>query len=177
MNYDNTRFDHKQFFITDEIAMLEYDRHINKNKTHQIHTMLSDDLLSSVQQGKARQTSVLVNDCDYIPLDNAIMLKSEFDRLLTTSETIVNPYGKAIYLYNNIAYLQYFIDINKSRAKTVLNLSLMCDDKIAVIPNESLMLIYLGGIFDCHNSGETLKLKEFFLQSYLWVHKQTKGKI
>ncbi len=252
MNYDNTRFDHKQFFTTDEIAMLDDintslplekflqnnnfvekfgfdliytsakiegntytkaealtlldfgktayakdytdakmlinlkkvynfmlddDCHINKNKIHQIHTMLSDDLLSPDQQGKARQTSVLVKGCDYIPLDNAIMLQSEFDRLLDTSETITNPYDKAIYLHNNIAYLQYFADVNKRTARTVLNLSLMCSDKMLVIPNESLIPIYVSGILDYYNSGETLKLKEFFLQSYLWVHKQTKGKI
>jgi Fic family protein len=146
--------------------ILNDDCHINKHKIRAIHQILADDLVNYEDIGAVRKKGVLIKGSDYIPLSDSITLESELDRMLGIYQTIQDPYDKALYIHNNLAYLQYFADVNKRTARTMLNLSLKCDDKMLLIPQEELILLYIEGILEYYENGSSGKSKEFFIKSY-----------
>ena len=146
--------------------ILEDDCIINKHKIRTIHHILADDLIDDEALGNVRKKGVLIKGSDYIPLNDAITLESELDRLLQTIQTIQNPFDKALYLHNNLAYLQYFEDVNKRTARAILNLSLKCDNKMLLIPQEEFISTYIEGILEYYEKGSTQYIKEFFIKSY-----------
>jgi len=154
--------------------ILNDDCHINKHKVRLIHQILSNDLVEDEEVGSVRKKWVLIKGSDYVPLSDSITLESELDRLLHVSKTIQNPYDKALYLHNNLAYLQYFADVNKRTARTMLNLSLICDNKMLLIPSEELISLYIEGVLDYYEKGDFVKSKEFFIQSYKKMNQITK---
>jgi len=139
---------------------------INKHTIRTIHQILADELVDDSEIGCVRKKGVLIKGSSYIPLSDATTLESELDRLLNISQDIKNPYDKALYLHNNLAYLQYFADVNKRIARTILNLSLKCDNKMILIPDEELISLYVEGILDYYEKADVKKSKEFFIKSY-----------
>ncbi len=148
---------------------------INKHKIRTLHHILADDLVEDEDRGSVRKKGVLIKGSDYIPLSDSTTLESELDRLITTSKTIQNPYDKALYIHNNLAYLQFFADVNKRTARTMLNLSLICDKKMLLIPAEELISMYIQGILDYYENGNTKQSKEFFIQSYKKMESMSNG--
>ncbi len=146
--------------------ILNDDCRINKHKIRTIHQILADDLVEEQELGAVRKKGALIKGSDYIPLSDSITLESELDRMLDIYKTIQNPYDKALYLHNNLAYLQYFADVNKRTARTMLNLSLKCDNKMLLIPQEEQISIYIEGILEYYENGSSTKLKEFFIGCY-----------
>lgn len=146
--------------------ILSDDCVVNKHKIRILHHILSDELVEDEERGSVRKKGVLIKGSDYVPLSDSVTLESELDRLLSIAKTIANPYDKALYIHNNLAYLQYFADVNKRTARTMLNLSLICDGKMLLIPSEELIVLYIEGILDYYEKADTQKSKEFFIQSY-----------
>ena len=154
--------------------ILEDDCTINKYKIRTIHTILADELIDDKELGTIRDKGVLIKGSDYIPLDNALQLESEMDRILQIYKTIKNPFDKALYIHNSIAYLQYFTDVNKRTARIILNLSLKCDKKMLLIPQEELISLYIDGILEYYEKGTYKKSKEFFIKSYQKMYELAK---
>ena len=159
-----------QFILNDDCI-------INKYKIRQIHTILASELVDDADLGSVRKKGVLIKGSDYTPLHDPITLESELERVLSIYKTINNPFEKALYLHNNLAYLQYFTDVNKRTARTMLNLSLKCDNQMIFIPDEENTGLYIEGILEYYEQGKTQKMKEFFLLSYQKVANQIKGVI
>ena len=146
--------------------ILNDDCHINRHKIRTIHQILADDLVDDEDLGCVRKKGVLIKGSDYVPPNNSLTLDSELDRLLSIFWLIKNPFDKALYLHNNLAYLQYFVDVNKRTARTMLNLSLKCDDKMLLIPQEEHISLYIDGVLEYYESGAYTKSKEFFIGCY-----------
>jgi Fic family protein len=156
-----------KFILTDDCV-------INKHKIRTIHHILASDLVEDSDLGVVRQKGVLIKGSDYIPASDALTLESQMDKILDTAQTIDNPYDKALYLHNNLAYLQYFVDVNKRTARTMLNLSLICDGKMLLIPQEALISTYIEGVLEYYENGTASKSKEFFIKSYQAMEAQAK---
>ena len=156
-----------KFILTDDCT-------INKYKIRTIHHILARDLIEDGDLGIVRQKGVLIKGSDYIPASDALTLESQMDRILDIAQTIENPYDKALYLHNNIAYLQYFVDVNKRTARTILNLSLICDKKMLLVPQEALISTYIEGILEYYEKSKADKSKEFFIKSYESMEAQAK---
>jgi len=154
--------------------ILNDDCTINKHKIRTLHHILADDLVEDEDRGSVRQKGVLIKGSDYIPLNDAISLDSELDRLVSISQTISNPYDKSLYIHNNLAYLQYFADVNKRTARTMQNLSLKCDNKMLLIPSEEFIYLYIESILDYYEKGDITKSKEYFIKSYQKMDNQIK---
>ncbi|MDX9814659.1 MAG: Fic family protein [Sulfurimonadaceae bacterium] len=148
-----------RFILTD-------DGVIGKHKIRTIHQILADDLIEKEDIGAVRKKGVTIKGSNYIPLADSIILENELDRVIEISKTIKNPYNKALYLHNNLAYLQYFADVNKRTARTILNLSLKSDGKMLLIPSEEDISLYVDGILEYYENGTNDKSKEFFIKSY-----------
>ena len=121
-----------------------------------------------------RKKGVLIKGSDYVPLSDSITLDSELDRLLSIFESIKNPFDKALYLHNNLAYLRYFADVNKRTARTMLNLSLRSSDKMLLIPAEEYISLYIEGVLEYYERGTSEKSKEFFIKCYEKMDKLVK---
>jgi Fic family protein len=102
--------------------MIKHQLPINKFTLREIHQILSDELVDDNEKGAVRQRGVTIRGTDYLPLSDAIILDQEMDRLFAIYKTIKNPYDKALYLHNNLAYLEYFIDVNKRTARLIMNI-------------------------------------------------------
>jgi Fic family protein len=131
-----------------------------------VHQILSDELVEDEERGSVRQRGVTIRGTNYLPLSDAILLDQEMDRLFEIYKTIENPYDKALYLHNNIAYLQYFIDVNKRTARLMMNVSLKAEGKMILVPQEEYISIYVGSILEYYEQGSYLLSKEFMLKSY-----------
>jgi len=146
--------------------LCDEDCKVDKHKIRTVHQILANDLVEDENLGSVRKQGVLIKGSDYIPLEDSIVLESELDRLLSIYKTINNAYDKALYMHNSLAYLQYFADVNKRTARTMLNLSLKCDKKMLLIPQEELISTYIDGILEYYENGTHIKSKEFFIKSY-----------
>jgi len=154
--------------------ILSDDCIINKHKIRTLHHILAIDLVDDANLGVVREKGVLIAGSQYIPASDTLTLESQMDRVLEIAQSIDNPYDKALYLHNNLAYLQYFVDVNKRTARTMLNLSLICDKKMLLIPQEELIGTYVEGILEYYEYGTNLKSKEFFIRSYQAMERELK---
>ncbi len=146
--------------------MIKHDLPINKFTLREIHQILSDELVDDSEKGTVRQRGVTIRGTDYMPISDAIVLDQEMDRLFKIYHTIENSYDKALYLHNNLAYLQYFIDVNKRTARLMMNVSLKADGKMILIPKDEYIPIYVGSILEYYDEGTYHLSKEFMLKSY-----------
>ena len=146
--------------------MIKHDLPINKFTLREIHQILSDELVDDSEKGTVRQRGVTIRGTDYLPISDAIVLEQEMDRLFKIYHTIENSYDKALYLHNNLAYLQYFIDVNKRTARLMMNVSLKADGKMILIPKDEYIPIYVGSILEYYDEGTYHLSKEFMLKSY-----------
>jgi len=146
--------------------MIKHQLPINKFTLREIHQILSDELVDDNEKGAVRQRGVTIRGTDYLPISDAIVLDQEMDRLFEIYDTITNPYDKALYLHNNLAYLQYFIDVNKRTARLMMNVSLKANNKMILIPRDEYIPIYVGSILEYYEEGSFNLSKEFMLKSY-----------
>ncbi len=146
--------------------MIRHELAIDKFTLREIHQILSDELIDESEKGTVRQRGVTIRGTDYLPISDAIILDQEMDRLFEIYHTIENPYDKALYLHNNLAYLQYFIDVNKRTARLMMSVSLKADEKMILIPKDEYIPIYVGSILEYYEEGSYKLSKEFVLKSY-----------
>ena len=146
--------------------MIKHDLSVSKFTLREIHQILSNELVDDNEQGAVRKRGVIIRGTDYLPLSDHILLEEEMERLLEIYHTIENPYDKALYLHNNIAYLQYFIDVNKRTVRLMMNVSLKSEGKMIMIPKDEYIPIYVGSILEYYEEGSYKLSKEFVLKSY-----------
>jgi len=149
--------------------MIRNELPVTKFSMREIHQILSDELVDDSEKGTVRQRGVTIRGSDYLPLADSFMLEHEMDRVFEIYQTIENPYDKALYLHNNLAYLQYFIDVNKRTARLMMNVSLKANNKMILIPKEEYISIYVGSILEYYEQGTYQQSKEFFMKSYQFV--------
>lgn len=87
------------------------------------HSLISENLLEKGSGGVVRRDSVTISGTDYTPLSNPQSLDTELKWLLQEAPKIENPFDRAVYLHNNLAYLRYFKDCNKRTARNCMTLT------------------------------------------------------
>ena len=131
------------------------------------HFIIADRLVPSGMAGTIRRNSVNIAGTEYIPLDVTVKLVQELDYLTkVATESYSNPFEKAIYLHNNIAYLQYFIDGNKRTARNLLAFSLMQDHQFPFLFNESEPSDYIDSLINYYETGDYSEFKKYFIETY-----------
>jgi Fic family protein len=149
-----------------------YDKLINEDLILDIatfkdlHYLLSDEMIADNERAVPRDKEVLIKGCDYIPLATKERLDVELKYLFEKADSINNPFNKALYIHNNLAYLQYFVDCNKRTARVMLNISLKDNDCMIYIPDEEKIKDYLSGIVSYYETGEHKIFKDYFIQDY-----------
>ena len=146
----------------------EYD--VDLKTLKDFHYILSDDLISDLERGCIRNSSIGGSmGCDYVPLGDLKRLDNEIKYLFTIYNKIKEPFDKALYLHNNLAYLQYFRDVNKRTARIMQNISLKKSNKMILIPREEFITDYIAGVLRYYETGNYDKYKKFFIKNYEFV--------
>lgn len=149
--------------------VLDYKPEINKTTIKEIHQILSENLLPKQDQGNVRKTAVTIGKSDYIPLSIPDQLELNMDNLIQNYKTMKNPFDKALYIHNNIAYLQYFQDCNKRLARILQNLSLLHTQKMLfafTYATQETIDKYKKSLISYYEKGDFLPSKKFFIDEY-----------
>ena len=141
----------------------------SKQTLKDLHYILSSEMVSENKRAVPRDSEVTITGCNYIPLATKEKLEDELNYLFKISDTIQNPFNKALYIHNNLAYLQYFTDCNKRTARLMLNVALKNSLNVIYIPDEESVKEYLKSIVAYCEIGNYALFKKYFINSYKQV--------
>ncbi|GAA7257888.1 Fic family protein [Helicobacter pylori] len=143
---------------------------INRSSLHDLHSIIAKDLVQGQNLGAMRKTRIDgISGCSYVPLDSGERLYCEMEYLLDTYKKIENPFERAMYLHNNLAYLQYFEDCNKRTARTMQFISLKNDGIMPLIltqDNKEIYTQYREALVYYYETGKADLTKAFFIKNY-----------
>ena len=147
--------------------ILKSNKRLLKDFVKENHFIIADRLVPNGMAGTVRRNSVNITGTEYIPLDATVKLVQELDYLTkVATENYSNPFEKAVYLHNNIAYLQYFIDGNKRTARNLLTFSLMQDHQFPFLFNEGKSSDYINALIHYYETGDYNEFKKYFIETY-----------
>lgn len=130
------------------------------------HAIITDKLVPQSQRGVVRNGSVTIGGTTYQPLSNPQKLDDELSYLLSIAQKYDNPIEKALYLHNNLAYLQYFIDGNKRTARNILIFTLMQANFFPIIFYLGELTNYAKSIINYYETGDYTAFKNYFMDTY-----------
>jgi Fic family protein len=137
-----------------------------KQTLKDLHYILSTEMVARDKQAVPRDSEVMITGCNYIPLATKEKLDDELNYLFKIANSIENPFNKALYIHNNLAYLQYFADCNKRTARMMLNVVLKDTSNMIYIPDEESVKEYLKSIVTYYETGNYDLFKKYFINSY-----------
>jgi len=138
----------------------------SKQTLKDLHYILSAEMIPENARATPRDSEVTILGCNYIPLATKAKLDDELNYLFKVASTIKNPFNKALYIHNNLAYLQYFTDCNKRTARLMLNVVLKDTLNMIYIPDEESVKEYLKSIVTYYETGNYTLFKKYFINSY-----------
>lgn len=152
----------------DEILSNEMD--ISKNTLHKLHFILSEDLVLKYNRGTMRTTNIDgISGTNYQPLPTGEILNTEMKFVFSQYHKIKNPFEKAIYLHNNLCYLQYFEDCNKRTARAMQFLSMKNDNLMPLVlidDDKKIYSDYRDCIIKYYETGNHSDYINFFIDNY-----------
>ena len=128
--------------------------------------IMKGGLLERHLVGVLRDEYVSISGCSYKPLAVRGQIDTEIRHLFATAATIENPYDKALYLHNNIAYLQPFKDGNKRTARMISMASLAHDKVVPLLWYANTVSEYLASIVSYYETGKYEAFIRYFLSAY-----------
>jgi Fic family protein len=140
---------------------------LNKKTLKEIHYTLTDGIEEKEKRGTFRTEPVAITATDYIPpAYGKEHIESEIEFILDNANRINNSFKRAIYLHNNIAYLQPFIDGNKRTSRIIQAMEMTKDNIIPLIMKEEFISEYKQGILSYYETGQYDDYIKFFEKAY-----------
>ena len=143
---------------------------VNLNTIHFLHSIISQDLVLKQNEGAMRNGNLTgITGSSYIPLSSGERLREELKFLFSQYKNLTNPFERAIYLHNNLCYLQYFEDCNKRTARVMQFISLKNDNIMPLVIIDSKKedySLYRLAMIDYYETGDYTKYTEFFINTY-----------
>ena len=146
--------------------LITQDLKPTKNTLKDLHYILSNEMVSKHQRATPRDSEVTIMGSNYIPPATKEKLEDELNYMFKKLKDIDNPFNQALYLHNNLAYLQYFTDCNKRTARIMLNVVLKDNNKMLYIPDEENVKEYLKSIVSYYETGNHDLFKRYFIANY-----------
>ncbi|OOR93153.1 hypothetical protein B0181_00470 [Moraxella caviae] len=150
-----------QYSKTDAQRPLSY---IIKNA----HTMASEGMMDKAYCGVVRNEPVLITATNYVPSDIPQQLEDGLQMIEREYNSIENVFERAVYIHQNLAYLQYFYDHNKRTARNMCAYTLMTGNKMPVMFTERSTEEYARAVISYYESNpvDYSAFKEYFIASY-----------
>lgn len=143
----------------------------NLSAANELHQILANGILQPADLGNMKSEPDYVQ-CDFTfnPLGPGSLLAAEMETLFANFAKLTDPFDRALYIHNNLIYLQYFADCNKRTARSMQLLSMKYDGvcPLVLIDNATvrMYLDYLDCLSAYLESGSYAKSKEFFIANY-----------
>jgi len=133
-----------------------------------LHSIVSENLLSNQECGEVRKIQVFISSTEYVPSNIPQQLESGLDKIASEYEKITNPFERAVYVHQNLAYLQYFIDHNKRTARNMSAYSLLQGGKMPVMFTERSKNDYIKGVLEYYESNPAnyTTFSQYFISAY-----------
>ncbi len=132
-----------------------------------LHAMLSNGLLSDQRGcGTIRTNIIEIGQSAYHPESNPIIIQKQLNTICKKAAEIKNPFEQSFFLMLHISYLQPFIDINKRTGRTSANIPLLKNNLCPVSFYGIDKKLYIMGILEFYETGETHTISHAFLSSY-----------
>lgn len=147
--------------------VLSYDSDVETSTVSEIHALVTEGELSSMNQGIPRDEVVLISGSEYVPPVGQEYIYSEFEYLMKTYESIVCPFDSAIYLHLNLAYVQVFLDGNKRTARMCQTISMLRDNVIPLLFDERATRSYRDSLITYYESGDPFLYAQWFKEQYI----------
>ena len=168
--------------INDAVMILNLDKayqYIAKNKLTpdfhtmgEVHTLLSYGLLKEPKDvGGMKTHDNWVNGCNYHPLPPGSVLRTEIKNLFAAYKNLKDPFDRALYIHNNVSYMQYFADCNKRTARCMQFISMKHDNVMPLMlldkEDKSLYEKYIDSLVEYYTTGNYEKSKKYFIDNYI----------
>ncbi|WP_230655664.1 Fic family protein [Psychrobacter sp. I-STPA10] len=139
-------------------------KHLLKN----LHCLASDRLLDIQDIGVVRKLPVFISSTNYVPSAKPQQLEAGLDLIANEYDKIENPFERAVYIHQNLAYLQYFIDHNKRTARNMSAYSLLQANKMPILFTESHQNEYVMAVLNYYESDspDYSTFANYFISAY-----------
>lgn len=133
-----------------------------------LHSQVSDMLPDKQDCGVVRKSPVWISSTSYVPSDIPQQLEAGLDLIASEYGNIENPFEKAVYVHQNLAYLEYFADHNKRTARNMSAYSLMLAGKMPVMFTERSQNEYVTAVLDYYESdpSDYSSFAQYFISAY-----------
>jgi Fic family protein len=126
--------------------------------TCQLHAIAAKE--EALEWGQFRSGNVTVAGTDYLP-PNAEELPALFEQMIRNTEVISDKYEQAITLFLNMAYIQFFYDVNKRMGRFIMNGVLLDAGYPAINLPAKHQLEFNQLMLEFYNSNNTSPMIEF----------------
>ena len=132
------------------------------------HSIASEMILNKDECGSVRKEPVMISMSSYVPSSIPQELQTGLEIIESEYNKIQNPFEKAVYVHQNLAYLQYFTDHSKRTARNMCAYTLMAHEKMPVIFTEKSAEEYAKAVVAYYESepADYSKFKDYFIGSY-----------
>lgn len=148
------------------------DLDVSLHTAQELHELLADKIVKDKRAvgGMKVVNNEVVGGIHYVPLEPTGMLKAEMQVLFQTYNELEDPFDRALYIHNNIAYMQYFADCNKRTARAMQLVSMKKDGVSPLIlidkNSPSLSNDYSKSLIEYYADGTYTSSKQFFITNY-----------
>jgi possible cell division protein len=140
-----------------------------------IHSLNAIGLLKNENAiGQVRHNVVFISGTDYKPIDNPFLLEEKMRRIIDNTNKIEHPIESAIYLHNNLSYLQYFEDVNKRTARTAMMFRMMQDRYFPILFGLMDVIDYKTSLANYYETGSHKEFVQVFVDAYKKMTEQYK---
>ncbi|AFI06313.1 Fic family protein [Helicobacter cetorum] len=150
--------------------ILNNDLKLNLETCLEIHSILSEELVLKSNQGIMRKHNLSgISGTSYLPLSTGDKLHTEMKFVFTQIDKIENPFEQAIFLHNNLCYLQYFEDCNKRTARCMQFIALKNHNIMPLVileDNKDCYKQYRGAMIEYYETNNYAPYIEFFKENY-----------
>ena len=139
---------------------------------NEVHVLLASGLLKNPRDvGGMKTRDNWVKGCNYHHLPLGSVLRTEIENVFSIYKTLKDPFDRALYLHNNIAYMQYFADCNKRTSRCMQFISMKYDNVMPLMllykDDKSLYEKYIDALVEYYTTGSYEKSKRYFIDNYI----------
>ncbi len=150
-------------FLVDAAEDIGFNRYTILN----LHAVLADNLLPEPDApGRLRRFGVGIYGSVFHPLEAPQLVEECFDRLLTTADSIEDPFEQAFFAMVQLPYLQPFDDVNKRVSRLAANIPLIRANLSPLSFEDVPQDLYTAAILGVYELKRIDLLRDVFLWAY-----------
>ena len=150
-------------FLVESADDVAFDRRTILN----LHAILAEDLLPDpAAPGRLRAMPVGIGASAYRPLEVPAQVEECFNRVLTTTQAIKDPFEQALFCLVQLPYLQAFDDVNKRVSRLAANIPFIKHDLSPLSFNDVPRDYYTDALLLIYEQNDTSLMKDLFLWAY-----------